>query len=283
MGVAQYTPRGAGAGVCWGVRRLGPVIALALAASVGPARAQPRRSFTEPALSVELPPGFEPFRAPEPHASVIDTFRRPPTGRGGPLVVQLLRLGGELPQRALTPEERAAFTLGAPFGFDDHPATMRGLGHALPASVGRARTPAGAPVVRLAVLLPTRGHAVQLSVLALASEEPEARRVLEAALRSATADVSWLTPAQRAAFAAATVSLAVAAVGTLVIVVRVLLQGRVTHLGAAAQRRIAAVTGAAWLVFALWLLVPLASAEWAAAVPAAALAVTFLARSRAPR
>jgi hypothetical protein len=199
------------------------------------------------------------------------------------MVVQLLRLGGELPQRALNPDERAAFTLGAPFGFDDHPTTLRGLGHTLPASVGRARTPAGAPVFRLAVLLPTRGNAVQLSVLALPADETEARRVLDAALRSATAEVSWLTPLQRATFAAATVSLALAALGTLVIVVRVLLQGRVTHLGPLAQRRIAAVTGAAWLVFALWLMIPLRSAEWAAAVPAAALAVTFLANSLAPR
>jgi hypothetical protein len=199
------------------------------------------------------------------------------------MVVQLLRLGGELPQRTLTRDERAAFTLGAPFGFDDRPTSLRGLGHTLPASEGRARTPAGAPVFRLSVLLPTRGNAVQLSVLSLASEEPEARRVLDAALRSASAEVSWSTPLQRAAFAAATVSLALAALGTLVIVARVLLQGRVTHLGPLAQRRIAAVTGASWLVFALWLLLPLRSAEWAAAVPAAALAVTFLAKSRAPR
>lgn len=260
-----------------------PSVALALAVLVGEAHAQPRHRFTEPALTVVVPPDFAPFRPPERHAAVIDTFRRPPSAPRGPMVVQLLRLGGELPQRALTPDERAAFTLGAPFGFDDHPTTLRGLGHALPASVGRARTPAGAPVLRLAVLLPTRGNAVQLSVLALAAEEPEARRVLDAVLRSARAEVSWQTPAQRAAFAAATLSLALAVLGTLVIVVRVLLQGRVTHLGPVAQRRIAALTGASWLVFALWLVIPVGSAEWAAAVPAAALAVTFLAKSRAPR
>jgi hypothetical protein len=283
MGVGQYTPRGPSRGLCWGVRSPAQSVALALLALAGGARAQQRHQFTEPALSLTLPPGFDLFRPPERHASVIDTFRRPPAGAGGPMVVQLLRLGGELPQRTLTPEERAAFTLGAPFGFDDHPATLRGLGHPLPASVGRARTPAGAAVFRLAVLLPTRGYAVQLSVLALAAEEPEARRVLDAALRSASAEVTWQSPAQRAAFAAATVSLALAALGTLVIVVRVLLQGRVTHLGPLAQRRIAAVTGAAWLFFALWLVLPFGSAEWAAAVPAAALAVTFLAKSRAPR
>ncbi|MFO0624685.1 MAG: hypothetical protein U0325_03645 [Polyangiales bacterium] len=265
------------------MRSRGLIIALALTALAAPARAQLRQHFDDPALSLALPPDFAPFRPPDRHASVIDTFRRPPRPGGGPIVVQLLRLGDELPQRDLTREERAAFTLGAPFGFDDHPMTRRGLGHTLPASVGRARTPAGAPVVRLAVLLPTRGNAVQLSVLALAAEEAEARRVLDALLDSARAEVSWLTFAQRAAFAAATICLALAALGTLVIVVRVLLQGHVTHLGPAAQRRIAAVTGASWLVFALWLLIPIATAEWAAAVPAAALAVTFLARSRAPR
>jgi hypothetical protein len=283
MGVGQYTPRDASRGLCWGVRSPAPSVALALAAFAAVAHAQPRHHFTEPALTIAVPAEFVPFRPQERHASVVDTFRRPPLPPRGPMVVQLLRLGGELPQRALTPDERAAFTLGAPFGFDDHPTSLRGLGHILPASEGRARTPAGAPVFRLAVLLPTRGNAVQLSVLALAAEEPEARRVLDAALRSATAEVSWSTPLQRAAFAAATVSLALAALGTLVIVVRVLLQGRVTHLGPLAQRRIAALTGAAWLVFALWLLIPLRSAEWAAAVPAAALAVTFLAKSRAPR
>lgn len=283
MGVGQYTPRGASRGLCWGVRPPALRVALALVALAGDARAQPRHHFADPPLSVALPPDFAPYRPSDRHGSVIDTFRRPPVGRRGPMVVQLLRLGGELPQRALTAGERAAFTLGAPSGFDDHPTTLRGLGHPLPASVGRARTPAGAPVFRLAVLLPTRGNAVQLSVLALASEEPEARRVLAASLSSARAEVSWQSPAQRAAFAAATLSLALAVLGTLVIVVRVLLQGRVTHLGPTAQRRIAAVTGAAWLVLALWLLIPISSAEWAAAVPAAALAVTFLARSRAPR
>lgn len=255
------------------------VVILALAQSPTAALAQHRHRFSEPRLALTLPAGFAPFRPDARHPAVIDTLRRAPVGSSGPIVVQLLRLGGELPQRSLSPEERGAFTLGAPFSFDDRPASFQALGHALPGSVGFSRTPSGASVFRVAVLLPTRGNAVQLSVLARASEEAEARGILLGALRDLEAEVTWLTVRQRVLFAAATTSLGLAVLGTLVIVVRVLMQNHVTHLGPTAQRRISLVTGASWLFFALWLLLPLHSAEWAAAVPAMALAITFLSRA----
>lgn len=244
------------------------------------AHAQRRIRVDDPPLTLVLPRGFEPFAPEQTSAAVIGTFRRAPVGSQGPLVVQLLRLGAELPQRPLTADERAAFTLGAPFRFDDHPASIRALGHTLPMSAGYGQTPAGARVVRLAVLLPTRGHAVQVSVLARRDDSPAAQAVLSEMLRSAESEVSWRSAAQRAFFALATAAFALAVMGTLVIMVRVLLQGHVTHLGPLAQRRIALLTGASWAVFALWLLLPLRSAEWAAAAPTLALAVTFLAKGR---
>lgn len=241
--------------------------------------AQVRRSYPTQRLSLTIPVGFETFRPEGASPAVLDTFRRAPQGGRGPVVIQLLLLGAELPQRPLNAEERRAFTLGAPFALTDHPATALALAHRVPTSAGRGRTPSGAPVFRLAALLPMRDHAVQLSVLARGEDEADARRIFASLLRSAEGPVSWQTRAQRTAFALATGAFAVAIFGTLVIVVRVLLQGSVSHLGPVAQRRIAWVTGAAWAVFALWLLLPLRSAEWTAAVPAGALAVTFIARA----
>lgn len=261
-----------------------PALALlTLATFAAPASAQRRARFSDPALSLPLPSGFEPYAEQPPGPAVLGTYRRAPAQGRGPVVIQLLRLGAELPQRALTAEERGAFTLGAPFRVDDQPGTLRALGHTLPTSAGRGRTPSGAGVFRIAALLPTRGNAVQLSVLTREEDAAEARALLAATLRGAEADVTWQTPAQRALFALATLAFATAALGTLVMMVRALMQGRVTHLGPAAQRRISLVTGLCWGYFGVWLLVPLASAEWAAAVPTLALAVTFLDRARRKR
>lgn len=261
------------------------ILPLSLLVLAPDAAAQLRATYPEPPLSLTIPQHFEPYRPAEQHPGVLDTFRRPPQGARGPVVIQLLRLGAELPQRTLRADERESLRVGAPFGFDDRPEEARAMGFTLPASSGRARTPASAPVFRVSVVLPTRGNAVQLSVLTRADEEPEARALLRAVLASAQGATSWRTPGQRAFFAAATVSLVVAAMGTLVIIIRVLLEGRTTHLGPVAQRWIARVTGLAWGVFAAWLLLPLDGAEWAAAVPVIALAITFLARgwsSRSP-
>lgn len=255
-----------------------PLVLLSLIALAPDAAAQRRAEYPEPPLSITIPSGFEPYRPAEQHPGVLDTFRRAPRGSGGPVVIQLLRLGAELPQRALRPEEREALRVGAPFGFDDRPEEVRAMGFTLPASSGRARTPSSAPVFRVSALLPTRGNAVQLSVLTRGDEEPEARALLREVLASARAPLTWRTPAQRAFFAAATVSVSLAVMGTLVIMIRVLLEGRTTHLGPVAQRWIARVTGVAWAVFAAWLIFPLDGAEWLAAVPVLALAVTFLAR-----
>ncbi|MEZ4392506.1 MAG: hypothetical protein R3A48_15570 [Polyangiales bacterium] len=260
------------------------VIALVtLAAFATPAWAQRRARFSDPALSLPLPPGFEPYAEQPAGPAVLGTYRRAPAAGRGPVVIQLLRLGGELPQRALTAEERGAFSLGAPFRFDDQPGGLPAFGHTLPTSAGRGRTPSGAGVFRIAALLPTRGNAVQLSVLTREEDAAEGRALLSSALRGAAGDITWQTPAQRALFALATLAFATATLGTLVMMVRALMQGRVTHLGPAAQRRISLVTGLCWGYFGVWLLAPLASAEWAAAVPTLALAVTFLDRARRGR
>lgn len=258
-----------------------PALALlALTALSSPASAQRRARFSDPTLSLRLPAGFEPYAEQPAGPAVLGTYRRAPAPGRGPVVMQLLRLGGELPQRPLTREERGAFTLGTPFGVDDRPGTMRAFGHTIPTSAGRGRTPSGAGVYRIAALIPTRGNAVQLSVLTREEDAAEGRALLVDALRGAEADVTWQTPAQRALFALATAAFATAALGTLVMMIRALMQGRVTHLGPAAQRRISLATGLCWGYFGVWLLVPLASAEWAAAVPTLALAVTFLDRAR---
>lgn len=251
-------------------------ILLSLLVLAPPAGAQVRARY--PDLSLTIPQGFSPYRPPEQHPGVLDTYRRAPEGRGGPVVVQLLRLGDELPQRPLRPEERAALTVGAPFGFSDHPESLRALGFTLAASSGRARTPGNAEVFRISVVLPTPRNAVQLSVLSRAEEEALARRVMGEMLASAQATVTWRTAGQRVFFTAATVAFVAAVMGTLVTMIRVLLEGRTTHLGPRAQRWIARVTGGAWALFAAWLLFPLDGAEWAAAVPVVALAITFLAR-----
>lgn len=249
-----------------------------------PAGAQLGARYTDPPLTITLPAGFEPFRPTEDrHPAVIDTFRSAPSGARGPLVVQLLRLDGELPQRALRADERPAFRVGAPFTFDDRPEVARAMGFEVPASAGRGRTPSSASVLRLAALLPTPRNAVQVSVLARAEDEAAARGVLRAVLASARGEVTWRTAGQRAFLALASVSAALATLGTLVIVVRVLLEGRTTHMGPRAQRWIARATGLGWAVLAAWLLFPLEGAEWAAAVPVLALAVTFSARGWAPR
>jgi hypothetical protein len=258
---------------------LGGVVAL-LATG---ASAQERARYQDPPLEVTVPDGFEAYRADLAHPAVLGTFRRAPQGSRGPVVVQLLRLGAELPQRALHTDEREALRVGAPFRVDDRPMTVTAMGFTLPASVGRGRTPGEQDVLRVAAILPTRGYAVQVSVLVRASEEAEARAVLRAVLQSARGPVTWRTLWQRVFFGVATTAFALAVLGTLVIMVRVLLEARTTQLGPTAQRWIARATGLAWAVFTAWLLLPVETAEWAAAVPAAALALTFSARGWAAR
>lgn len=262
--------------------RLGPALAWGVFMMAAPAWAQRRASYAEPSLAITVPPGFETVPGESRHPAVIDTFRLAPRAARGPVVLQLLRLGGELPQRALRADERVSLRLGTPFPVDDRPESAQALGFAVPATVGRGRTPANAEIVRVAAVLPTPGMAVQVSVLARAGDERFARETLRAVLASARAETTWRSRAQRVFLGLATLGAALGAMGTLVTIVRVLLEGRTTHLGPRAQRRIAGITGLGWAGFAGWLLFPLEGAEWAAAVPVVALAITFLARAWAP-
>lgn len=252
---------------------------LLLCASV--AWAQPAEFVSaSPPLRAVLPAGYTLRPRPDDaSAAVLETWQR--TRPAGPVVMQFVRVGGELPQRALTADERAALRVSDPFPFTDRVTHRRALGFAVEALHGTA-TQAGHGIVRDAVALPTVGDTLVLTVVAPTAEAAQASRDLDAVLASARGPRAWRTGPERVA-AWVRVGAGLPATGLMVLYL-------LWRLGRRALRRagrepwvFAAAVGALWALCGVAFVLPWSSAMAMPAAQALALAGVFVWRARTLR
>jgi len=156
-----------------------------------------RFESTAPPLRITLPAGYTALERP-PNASltILGTWQRPTPE--GPVVLQLVRLDGTLPQRPLTPDERSLLHVSDPYPFVDRSSSRWALGFRLEALAGHSRAE-GPSLVRYAVALPTRGDAVCVTVVTPAVGWRRASDDFDAVLRSAVGPRSWRTRGERGA------------------------------------------------------------------------------------
>ncbi len=251
-------------------------VALAVAITVslaGDLCANPRTVHIDsPRLDITVPEGFADFtdfEGSRPDPRVVATLRRPP------VVVQVVRLDGELPQRPLVERERAELRLSDPFAFVDHVEAETALGFPVECLVGTAVTPAGRSVVRFAVGVPTVGDTVGLTVLAPREREREARGVMRSMLGSLRGPTGWKTPTQRAVLSARPLAGAVVIAGTLGYGLAAITVFRKRPLGDRARSRVFGVLSGGWVLIAGLLVFPTPERWDMAAAQAAALAAVF--------
>jgi hypothetical protein len=144
---------------------------------------------TELGYSLTLPDGFTDFPEARSQKDVVNSWSEAtPVSANGAVVLLVVRMHGTLPREAMRQEDAPANTQVVTFkwkAFD-----VSGL--------KTLTSQAGKPVFVLAVQVPLRREAVQLSVAGPADQAARGQAILQVTLASLEGETNWLTSTERA-------------------------------------------------------------------------------------
>ncbi len=254
-------------------RVLAPALAVVGFASLAAASPTTLASAS-PRFTLTVPDRFRRVDVPSARADVLGVFERPgDLPDEPPMVLQVLHLDAEVPQRALLPRELAELRRADGFPFEDHVERDVALGFSVDTLAGSAPLRDGTWVQRWATAVPLDYDAVLVVLLARSHRATEARALHRAIVASVRGPTNWETPARRAVNRGMRAVALGALVGALVAAVA----WRSRRMSSPALRALAFALGVAWGAVTLWLAVPWRAEEAPHVVVAACLAVGFAA------